>query len=46
MFTDSSIMGTLLRLKYTQLSQDKVDSRMERSTVMYSLKVLERIYLD
>jgi hypothetical protein len=37
MFTDNSIIGTVLGLQYTELSQDKVDSRMERGIVMYSL---------
>jgi hypothetical protein len=31
------MIGTLLGFKYTDLSLNKVDSRMERSTVMYSL---------
>jgi hypothetical protein len=37
MFTDNAIIGSVLGLKYTELGQDKVDSRVERGTVMYSL---------
>ena len=40
MFTDNSIIGTVLGLKYTELGQDKVDSRMERGTIMYTLETV------
>jgi hypothetical protein len=37
MCTDESSIGTMLGLKCVQLSQDKVDARMEPNTVMYNL---------
>jgi hypothetical protein len=41
MYTDNTVTATVLGLQFTELGQDKVDSRMERNSNMYSLASVE-----